>query len=99
MKGQSQRKPSDLLNDVLFEDAKNNKEQNPLETQIGGSHYKDFKIQPVVFIEKNKLSFLEGNVIKRICRHANKNGLEDLRKAKHEIDLLIELYYTENKEV
>lgn len=69
---------------------------DPLDIQIGGSHYKKFKIQPVEFIEGNNLSFLQGCIIKRICRHAEKNGREDLDKAKHEIDLLIKFNYTEN---
>ena len=63
-----------------------------LDTQVGGGHYKKFTIQPAVFIEKNGLSFLEGCVVKRICRWKDKNGLEDLIKAKHEIDLLIEIH-------
>ena len=65
----------------------------PLQTQVGGEHYQNFPIQPVEFVTANKLSFLEGCVVKRICRHRNKNGLEDLRKAIHEIELLIELEY------
>ena len=65
------------------------KTPDPFNTQIGGSHYKDFAIQPAEFITKNKLSFLEGCVVKRICR--KKNRLEDLQKAKHEIDLIIKL--------
>ena len=64
-------------------------EENPFNTQIGGSHYKDFAIQPAEFITKNKLTWLEGCVVKRICR--KKNRLEDLQKAKHEIDLIIKL--------
>jgi hypothetical protein len=63
-----------------------------LDTQIGGSHYK-MAIQPVEFIHKNGLGFLEGNVVKRVCRHRNKNGKEDLLKAIHELQLLIELEY------
>ena len=59
--------------------------------QIGGAHYKSFPVQPVEFIVKNGLSFLQGNVIKYICRYRDKNGLEDLLKAKHCIDLIIEL--------
>jgi len=59
--------------------------------QVGGSHYKDFAIQPTEFIHKNNLSFLQGCIIKRICRYKNKNGLEDLKKIKHEVDMLIEL--------
>lgn len=65
----------------------------PLQTQVGGEHYQNFPIQPVEFITANKLNFLEGCVVKRICRHRNKNGVEDLRKAIHEIELLIELEY------
>lgn len=66
---------------------------SPLDVQIGGGHYKSFKIQPVEFIFTNNLGFLEGCVIKRICRFRDKNGKEDLLKIKHEIDLLIELEY------
>lgn len=69
------------------------KVETALDTQIGGEHYKNYAIQPVEFITRNKLGFLEGCVIKRICRYEDKNGLEDLKKAKHEIDLLIELKY------
>lgn len=64
-----------------------------LDEQVGGSHYKDFKIQPAEFIEKNNLPFLDGCVIKRMCRHGNKNGAEDLRKAIHEIKLILQLRY------
>ena len=63
--------------------------------QIGGSHYKKFKIQPSEFINKNKILFAEGNAIKYICRHADKGGKEDLKKAKHYIDMIIERDYTE----
>ena len=69
------------------------KVETALNTQIGGEHYKKCSIQPVEFITKNKLGFLEGCVIKRICRYEDKNGREDLEKIKHEIDLLIELKY------
>ena len=61
--------------------------------QEGGSHYKTFAIQPVEFIHKNGIPFIEGNIIKYILRHKQKNGLEDLNKAKHYIDLLIEQEY------
>lgn len=64
-----------------------------LEKQIGGNHYKDYKIQPVEFIYANDIPFLEGNVIKYVMRHRQKNGLQDLEKAKHYIELLIKLEY------
>ena len=63
--------------------------------QIGGSHYKDFPIQPTEFIERNGLSFLEGCIIKRVCRYKTKNKKEDLEKAIHELQQLIDLNYPE----
>ena len=66
-----------------------------LDIQIGGNHYKDFAIQPVEFITRNGLGFCAGNVIKYTCRYQKKGGIEDLRKARHYLDLLIEL--TEGK--
>jgi hypothetical protein len=59
--------------------------------QIGGKHYTGFKIQPIEFIVKNKLSFIQGCIIKYICRFENKNGIEDLKKIKHYCDLQIQL--------
>jgi hypothetical protein len=58
--------------------------------QVGGSHYKDMKIQPVEFILANRLEFIEGCVIKYVCRWRNKNGVEDLKKARHFLSILIE---------
>ena len=66
--------------------------------QIGGTHYKKMKIQPSKFVIENKLLFPEGNVIKYICRHQYKGGKEDLEKAKHFIDMIIERDYGEEKE-
>ena len=59
----------------------------------GGQYYKKFSIQPSQFINENKILFAEGNVIKYICRHRGKNGREDLEKAKHYIDMIIERDY------
>ena len=50
--------------------------------QIGGEHYKQHAIQPWDFILANGLSFLEGNIVKYICRYKHKNGIEDLEKAR-----------------
>jgi hypothetical protein len=61
--------------------------------QIGGSHYKKMKIQPSKFVIENELLFPEGNVIKYICRHRFKNGKEDLEKAVHFIEMIIERDY------
>ena len=62
-----------------------------LDKQIGGNHYRGFKIQPIEFITKNKLSFIQGCIIKYICRFENKNGIQDLEKIKHYCDLQIQL--------
>lgn len=62
-----------------------------LEVQIGGSHYKDMTIQPVEYIHANNIPFLEGCVIKYVSRWKSKGGIQDLQKAKHFIDLLIDL--------
>ena len=62
--------------------------------QIGGTHYKKMKIQPSKFVIENKLLFPEGNVIKYICRHPYKDGKQDLEKAKHFIDMIIERDYS-----
>jgi len=59
----------------------------PQDKQIGGSHYKDFHIQPYEFISKNNLSFFQGNVIKYVCRYLNKNGIEDIEKIIHYCEL------------
>lgn len=67
--------------------------KSALDTQVGGNHYKDLKIQPIEFIHANNIPFCEANAIKYLCRHRNKNGKQDLLKARHYIDLLIQLEY------
>ena len=62
-----------------------------LTEQVGGSHYLEMAIQLVEFIAKNHIPFIEGNIIKYLCRWRRKNGLEDLNKARHYLNLLIEL--------
>ena len=71
---------------------------NPYDTQVGGDHYSKMKIQPSEFINKNEMKFAEGNAIKYICRHVNKGGLQDLEKAKHYIDMIIERDYGDETE-
>jgi hypothetical protein len=66
---------------------------NPSDKQIGGDHYKSMAIPISLFLHKNGIGFLEGNVIKYVCRHNLKGGKQDLEKAKHYIELLIEWEY------
>lgn len=68
--------------------------KSAFDIQEGGNHYKDMKIQVVEFCQRNELNFCESSAIKYLCRHRKKNGIEDLKKAKHFINLLIELEYT-----
>lgn len=63
---------------------------DPLTHQEGGSHYKNKTLQPIEYIMANGLGFCEGNVVKYVTRYKDKNGLEDLKKARHYIDFLIE---------
>ena len=72
-------------------------DNNPLNTQVGGNHYKDLKIQPIEFIYANNIPFCEANAIKYLCRWRNKNGKQDLLKARHYIDLLIQLEERHNE--
>lgn len=65
--------------------------QDALDVQVGGDHYRSLAIQPVEYIHANKIGYFEGNVIKYVTRWRAKNGVADLEKAKHYIDLLIEL--------
>ena len=65
--------------------------ENPLNTQIAGDHYKQLAIQPVEYIHANQIPFMEGSAIKYLTRWRNKGGIDDLCKAKHFIELLIEL--------
>lgn len=65
--------------------------------QVGGDHYKRMKIDVFEFAESNGLTFMEATAIKYIARHRRKNGLEDLLKAQHTINRLIEFYYPERK--
>lgn len=59
--------------------------------QEGGSHYKDMAIQPAEYNHRNGIGFIEGCVIKYCSRWREKGGVEDLKKARHFLDLLIEM--------
>ncbi len=64
-------------------------ESFPQDKQIGWSHYKDCYSQPYEFISKNNLSFVQGNVVKYVCRYLNKSGIQDLEKIIHYCQLEI----------
>jgi hypothetical protein len=69
-------------------------QEDPMLKQVGGSHYMYMKIQPAEFINKNKLLFAEGNAIKYICRHNHKGGEEDVKKAIHYLEMILERDYS-----
>lgn len=62
-----------------------------LDTQVAGNHYKSLPIQPIEYIHANAIPFAEGSVIKYVSRWREKGGIKDLEKAKHFLELLIEL--------
>ena len=68
-----------------------NQSTNALDVQVAGDHYKELPIQPVEYIHANGIGYFEGNVIKYVSRWRAKGGIKDLEKARHYIDLLIEL--------
>lgn len=61
-----------------------------LDIQIGGGHYKGMKIQPMEYSMANGLDACQHTAIKYISRFRDKGGIQDLEKAKHCIDMLIE---------
>lgn len=77
--------PMQIVNDYH----ENKAPPDPFKEQVGGSHYKTLKIQPVEFILANQLGFCEGSIIKYTCRYRQKGGIEDLKKVIHYAQLLI----------
>jgi len=67
--------------------------EDPLNSQVGGQHYKKYKIQPVEYAMANNLNYCQANAIKYITRFEDKNGLEDLVKAIHNLEILIKIKY------
>lgn len=72
-------------------------ENETLKTQVGGSHYAEMTIQPITFITANGMTYLEGNVVKYLSRYKKKNGLQDLLKAKHYLEMIIEEYGNDDR--
>ena len=66
--------------------------EQPLNKQVGGDHYKKFPIQPIEFIVKNNIPYREANAIKYVCRHRSKHGAEDIKKAIHYLEMILEEY-------
>ena len=62
----------------------------PSEYQVAGTHYRDMPIQPGTFVRKNGIGWYEGNAIKYICRYKQKGGIEDIKKAIHYLQLILE---------
>ena len=83
---------------LLGKYAREAKEASALNKQVGGSHYQSYKIQPIEFIHANNLPFLESCVLKRLCRHdmPTGKGREDIEKAIHELELILELKYNQD---
>lgn len=72
------------------------KEKSALDVQVGGDHYKKLGVQPIELIRDINANFFQGNVIKYITRYKDKNGIKDLEKAKHYLELIEELHPANN---
>ena len=70
---------------------------SPLDRQVGGDHYKDRGIQPIEYMMSNELGYAEGAVVKYVTRWKDKGGVEDLKKAKHFLEMLIYFVERTNK--
>ena len=87
-----------MKRNVVLEDMEAVESKSALQTQVGGNHYKDLKIQPIEFIHANNIGFMEGCIIKYAARHKSKNKAEDIRKIIHYANLILELDYGESPE-
>ena len=85
----TQHKNSKMTNSDIFKEFT----YDCLAEQIGGDHYKKLKVSPAYFISENKLLFAEGNVVKLVCRHQDKNKKEDIQKAIHYLNIILERDY------
>ena len=65
---------------------------NPYDKQVGGDHYKKFAIQPAIYCRQNKLGWYESNVVKYVSRHPFKNGRQDIEKAIHMLECILQEY-------
>ena len=81
--------PPLLVNDII-EQGQDMTTQDANAAQVGGAHYKDKMIQPWDYIIDNNLGYLEGNIVKYVSRWREKGGVEDLKKAQHYLQKLIE---------
>ena len=72
-------------------------EKKAKDTQVGGSHYKDLAIQPIEFIRSNNIPYFEANVIKYVTRHKSKGGKQDIEKAIHYLELILDEYEEEKE--
>lgn len=79
------------IREIPREEYEDWKMRGALTQQVAGTHYKDMVIQPVEYVHANGLGYFEGNVIKYVSRWRKKGGISDLMKAKHYVEILIEL--------
>jgi hypothetical protein len=70
-----------------------------LDSQHGGTHYKEKGIQPIEYANANDLSFFQGNVVKYVTRYKDKKGVEDVKKAIHYLQMILEFEYNVFSEV
>lgn len=81
--------PCDSRGNSLKVKKKAQPEQSVWDTQVGGNHYTKMKIQPFQYSMANGLDPMQHTIVKYVSRFRDKNGIQDLEKAKQTIDLLI----------
>lgn len=75
-----------------------NPDKSAFADQVGGSHYKNLAIQPSEYCQRNRLNFCESSVVKYVTRHRAKNGRQDIEKAIHFLQILLEIDYPETNQ-
>ncbi len=68
-----------------------------MDNQVGGNHYSKYKIQVVDIIDDHNLDFYEGNILKYLLRYKDKNGVQDLYKLEHYLQMIIKKTETNGK--
>ena len=71
--------------------------QDPMSEQVGGLHYKSLAIQPAEYCQLNRLPYCESSVVRYVTRHREKNGRQDIEKAIHCLQILLEIEYSQTK--
>ena len=71
---------------------------NLLQSQVGGTHYQNYKVQPIIWALDNHINAAEFSILRYLLRYKHKNGLEDLNKALHYTQILMQQTFVARNE-